>query len=141
MGAYLSRGGKKSNFAGYYFHIQPGNSFIACGIWMPEPPVLQAIRQEIHFNYQQLNEVLEKKSFVKAFGNLQGEQLKGSPKGYDKEHPALDLLRYKSFVVTHKFSDKEVTSPDFIANCLAYYKESFPLLKFLNQAIELGLND
>jgi len=137
MGAYFSRAGKKSPFAGYYFHIQPGQSFIAAGIWMPEAPVLNAIRREIHFNHANLRKILNNKN-LKVWGDLEGEQLKTSPKGYDSDHPALDLLRYKSFVFTHHFSNKEVNSKQFIDQCIEMYKCATPFIKFINEAVESG---
>jgi uncharacterized protein (TIGR02453 family) len=137
MGAYFSRAGKKSPFAGYYFHIQPGHSFIAAGIWMPEAPVLNAIRREIHFNHANLRKILNNKN-LKNWGDLEGEQLKTSPKGYDSDHPALDLLRYKSFVFTHHFANKEVHSKQFIDQCIEMYKCATPFIKFINEAVESG---
>jgi uncharacterized protein (TIGR02453 family) len=138
MGAYFSRAGKKSPFAGYYFHIQPANSFIASGIWMPEAPVLNAIRREIHFNHDSLRKILSNKD-LKSWGKLEGEQLKTSPKGYDSDHPALDLLRHKSFVFTHHFSDKQTNSGDFLNQCLEMYKSAMPFVKFINEAVESGI--
>ena len=138
MGAYFSKGGKNSIFSGYYFHIQPGNSFIAAGVWMPESKILNAIRQEIHFNHETFRKILKNKKLVESFGEIQGDQLKTAPKGYEKDHPAIDLLRYKSLVLMRHFSDKELTDKDFIKTCVSHYKNSAPFIQFINEAIALG---
>ncbi|MEX1189673.1 MAG: DUF2461 domain-containing protein [Bacteroidia bacterium] len=141
MGAYMSKAGKKSPYAGYYLHIQPSGAFIAAGIWMPESKILNAIRQEIHFNHSNLRKILKSKDLVSHFGEMQGEQLKTSPKGFDIEHPAIDLLRFKSFVFSHSFTDKEVDSADFAIRCIEHYKAAYPFIIFLNEAVELGTTE
>jgi len=139
MGAYMSKGGKKSVYGGYYLHIQNNASFIAAGVWMPEAPILKSIRQELHYNHKNFRKIIDSKVFKTHFGQVEGDQLKTTPKGYEADHPAIDLLRHKSFVVTHKFSNKEVCSADFVKQCLDYYKTAAPFLKFVNDAIDMGL--
>lgn len=138
IGAAFTDGGKKSPKAGYYLHIQPGASFLAGGIWMPEAPVLQAIRQEIYFNHDNLRKILQAPSFVKTFGGLEDHQLKTNPKGYDKEHPAIDLLKYKCFVVSAPLSDKEVSSEKLAEKAASVFKELHPLINYLNAAISMS---
>jgi uncharacterized protein (TIGR02453 family) len=138
VGASFTDGGKKSPKAGYYLHIQPGASFLAGGIWMPEAPVLHAIRQEVYFNHSVLNKILENPGFKKSFGQLEDHQLKTTPKGYDKEHPAIDLLRYKSYVVSHPLSDKEVASPQLAENAAGVFQEMVPFIQYLNAAVSLS---
>lgn len=139
MGAWMSKGGKKSPFSGYYIHIQPSASFIAVGVWMPESQILHAIRQEIHFNHENFRKIINNKDLILKFGQLEGEQLKTSPKGFEADHPAIDLLRFKSFVFTKQFTDKELASDDFAEKCVEAYKSAFPFVKFLNEAIDLGI--
>ena len=137
MGAWIAKGGKKSYYAGYYLHIQPENSFLAAGVFMPEPPQLNAIRQEIYFNHAAFTKVLQEKSFHQHFPQLDDYQLKTAPKGFDKEHEAIHLLKYKSYVVSKKLTDKEVCSADFMKLIVEQFKRSFPLVKFLNEALEM----
>ncbi|MBI1184015.1 TIGR02453 family protein [bacterium] len=98
---------------GYYFHISPEESFVGGGFWQPEKDDLQLIREQIQQDAQPLRQAINNSKFQAYFGELGGEQLKTSPKGFDKEDPAIDLLRYKSFVVMHKFEPDEVAAPDF----------------------------
>ena len=140
MGAVFTDGGKKSPKAGYYIHIQPGASFLAAGVWMPDAPVLQAIRREIYFNHINLRGILGKDNLNSMFNTMGDHQLKTAPKGYDKEHPAIDLLRFKSFVLSRSLSDKEVHSKDLAIKAAAVFKEMSPFIQFLNEAIVLSGN-
>ena len=99
---------------GYYFHIEPGNSFLAGGFWGPEPDDLKRIRQDIDYNYKDWKKMLSNKSLINAFDRIKGDQLGSAPRGYKKDNPAIDLLRYKSFILRQDFTDKEVLSPDFL---------------------------
>ena len=111
MGASINHGGKKMEIAGFYLHLEPGKSMIAGGRWMPSPDHLRKIRQEIDYNGKQLHKILAQKNFKKMFGGLdQSDEYKlvRPPKGYDKEHKDIELLKLTSFLVWHEFSDKEV---------------------------------
>jgi uncharacterized protein (DUF2461 family) len=74
------------------------------------------------------------------FNTMGDHQLKTAPKGYDKDHPAIDLLRYKSFVLSRTLSDKEVLSKDFALKAASIFKEMSPFIEFLNSAILLSEN-
>lgn len=78
---------------GYYLHIEPGNSFIACGFWDPKPDDLLRIRKEFEMDDVYIRKILNDPDFVSTFGNLQGEEVKTAPKGFDKNHPAIDLIK------------------------------------------------
>jgi uncharacterized protein (TIGR02453 family) len=134
--AYFSVGGKKSNGPGYYLHIQPGQSFLAGGIWMPPADILKKIRQEIDYSGNELSAILEEPDFKKAFGGLEGEQLKTTPKGYESDHPYIDLLRFKSFIVSIPLSDQEINSGKFRQKAIEHFKKMKPFHDFLARAIE-----
>jgi uncharacterized protein (TIGR02453 family) len=137
LGASINVGGKKAVNAGYYLHIEPGQSFFAGGIWMPPGDLLKKIRQEIDYNGKEINKILSDKNFKKYYGNLDPEyKLKTTPKGYDKDHPNIDLLRLTSFIVWHSFSDKEVTSKNFDKELVKASKLMKPFLGFLNSALD-----
>jgi uncharacterized protein (TIGR02453 family) len=137
MGAYISGRGKKSHGPGYYIHIEPGHTFLAGGIWVPPAPELNAIRQEIDYNEDEFNKVLKDRTFTKFFkGMNQGEKLKTVPKGYAKDHPAIELLKLKSYTVSHEVPDKEITSKSFIKYCTSVFKAMKPMNDFLGRAID-----
>ena len=136
LGASLNVGGKKVQNAGYYLHIEPGGSFLAGGIWMPPGDQLKKIRQEIDYNGKEFNKIISNKDFKKLFKSLdKSYQLKTTPKGYDKSHPDIESLKLTSFIVWHKFSDKEVGNKNFIAQLSKGAKVMRPLIDFLNTAI------
>ena len=112
LGAFIVRGGKKNGdrYAGYYMHVEPdGNSMIAGGAYMPPMPWLTAIREKIDEHGEELVRIINDKEFKKYFGSLQGEKLKSSPKGYPRDHPHIELLKLKSFLVTRMIPDREVS--------------------------------
>jgi uncharacterized protein (TIGR02453 family) len=135
MGAGISKGGKKLVSAGYYIHIEPGGSFIAGGVHMPPPEVLHAIRQEIDYHTAEFKTLVYNKNFVGQFKKLdESDKLKTAPKGYAKDHAEIETLKLKSFIVTKKFSDKEICSPGFLEQSLLGFTTIKPLNDFLNRA-------
>ncbi len=136
MGAYLSRGGRKSRYSGYYVHFEPEGSFLSGGIYLPEPAVLKRVREDIDLYYEDLLNITNAPSFAKFFPELHGDKLKTNPKGYSKDNPAIDLLKHKSLYVIRMLSNNEVTSPNYIAEATQTLKELKPFNDFLNRAIE-----
>ncbi|MBW3468979.1 DUF2461 domain-containing protein [Arthrospiribacter ruber] len=136
LAAYFSVGGKKSNGPGYYLHIQPGESFIAGGIWMPPSEVLKNIRQEIDYSGKELENILTEPKFQEAFGGMEGEKLKTSPRDYDAGHPYIELLRHKSFIVSTSFSDEEIKSGNYKEKAIHHFQLMKPFHEFLSRAIE-----
>lgn len=137
MGASMSPGGKNSNIPGYYLHIEPGKSFLAGGCYMPMPEVLAAIRQEIDYNGAAFKKILNAKDFKTYFGALSEEdKVKTAPKGYDKNHPDIELLKFKHFIVVHDLKDSQVSAPDFDAYAAKVFKAMLPLNLFLRNCID-----
>lgn len=99
---------------GYYFHLEPGNSFLAGGFWNPSPDDLLLVRKDIEAGHEEWRSMLNKPKLKKTFGGLLGDQVLTAPRGFDKNHPAIELLRYKQFLLRHSVSDKVVTSKDFV---------------------------
>ncbi len=120
---------------GYYFHIEPGNSFLAGGFWGPEPADIQRIRQDIDLNYKEFRKMLANKTLVNTFGGIEGDQLSSAPRGYAKDHPAIDLLRYKQFILRYPFKDKDVLSPDFLNKVNDVFKKMRPFLDFMSEVL------
>jgi uncharacterized protein (TIGR02453 family) len=125
---------------GYYFHIQSGNTFLAGGFWGPNPNDMQRIRQDIDLNYEEWKKMLADKDLVKIFGNMQGEQLSSAPRGYAKDHPAIELLRYKQFILKHSFTDKEVHDPRFLHQVNDVFKKMRPFLNYMSEVLTTDAN-
>ena len=130
----------KQRRGGYYFHIEPNNSFIAGGFWGPNNEDLKRIRDEFAFDASPLRKILKSKSFVNTFGTLQGEQLKTTPKGFDADNEAIDLLRYKQFLLIKKFTDEEVLSSDFLKQANETFKHMRPFFDYMSEVLTTDLN-
>ena len=137
LAAYFNKDGKKGLGAGYYLHIEPGKSFVAGGIWMPEPAVLSGIRQEIDYSLNEWKKIVESRPFKKVFSEgIKGDSLTRPPKGYDETNSAIEYIKMKSFIVTRPFTDAEVQQKDFVKNVAKTFQAIKPLIDFLNIAIE-----
>ncbi len=136
FGAAISEGGKKGPNAVYYLHLQPNDlSFVAGGLYMPSAENLQKVRQEIDYNPESLKNIVTEKKFRDLFGAIQGEKLKRPPKGYDASHPNIELLKHKSFIVTHALPDEKVASEGFIQEVVPLFRQLEPLNRYMNVAI------
>lgn len=133
--ACIAEGGRKSPKAIRYLHLEPGNTILAGGIYRPEAAQLKRIRQEIDYNSEPLKAILTDPGFLKYFEGMNGEQLKRPPKGYDADHPDIDLLRYKSFTVFHNMSDEEVLSNEFLKKGVEVYEAMIPFNAYLDEAV------
>ncbi|HTL83211.1 MAG TPA: DUF2461 domain-containing protein [Bacteroidia bacterium] len=137
IGAIINPGGKKAVAPGYYVHIEPGKAFIAGGLWQPEAPELGKIRQEIDYNLDEFKKIVSAKKFKTLFGGLdQEDKLANVPKGYAKDHPALEFLKLKSFVVVIELKEKDVLGKNFTKLAVDAMKAMLPLNNFLQRAID-----
>ncbi len=127
--------GKRWTGAGYYVHIQPGESFIGWGMYMPPAPTLQRVRTYIAKHYKQLEKIISTPAFKKTFGSIQGDELVHVPRWFDKGHKAGKFLKMKSFYIGHNLSDKKILEDGFIDYCISVFKVLKPLNDFLNHWI------
>ena len=139
LGAYMARGGKKSIYGGYYFHTEPGGAFIAGGLWMPMPENMKKVRQEIDYNLDEFKKIVEGKKFKTLFGGFNqgdGMVLSKVPQGFEKDNPAAEYLKFKSWTVSHSLKDTDLTSKDLLKKTTDVFETLQPLVEFLNRAME-----
>ena len=139
MGASMARGGKKSIFSGYYFHCEPGKSFVGGGLWMPMPPEMKKVRQEIDYCYDEFKTIVSAKKFKAVYKELYtGDDVKLTkvPQGFEKDNPAAEYLKLKSWLAMKELTDEEITSKDLIKKTSDAFETLQPMIKFLNRAIE-----
>jgi uncharacterized protein (TIGR02453 family) len=139
FGASINRGGKKSSFAGYYFHCEPGESFVGGGLWMPMPPELKKVRQEIDYCFDEFKKIIGSKKFKSIYGDLSREEemsLSKVPQGFEKDSPAADYIKMKSFIAMKSFSEKDMLSKDLIRQTITAFESLYPLIQFINRALE-----
>ncbi len=125
---------------GYYYHLQPGRTVVGGGFYNPNPEDLKLIREHIAQDDQPLRSVLNDPKFKRVFGELQGEQVKTAPKGFDKEHPSIDLLRFKSMYVFHEFKDSEVLKADFADKAVEVWTAIRPFFDVMTDVLTTDLN-
>lgn len=138
LGIWLSSGGKGITRSGYYIHLENGASFIAGGLYCPEAEDLKKMRKEIAFFYDDLEAILQEKNFKKEFGDFDRDEkntLKNPPRGYEKDHPAIELLKLKSFETSQKIDFQEAAKPDFVTTVAHKLILLKPLNDFINRAL------
>ena len=137
FGGYMAAGGRKSIKAGYYFHLEPGNSILAGGIYMPQPEVVKKLRTEIYFNAEKFKQIIENKEFINYFNVPDdSDKLKKPPKDFPADFPDIELLKYRSISIAHAINEKILYSSDLLEYSIMIFKAMLPLNRFLNQAIE-----
>jgi uncharacterized protein (TIGR02453 family) len=137
LGASITPGGKKIQAPGYYFHVEPGKCFVAGGLYMPTPEQLAAIRQEIDYNADDLLKIFKSKAFSANFNGLDEiDLLKTTPKGYDKDHKHLNLLKHNHFIVSYDLKDKDLLDAKAADKIISVFKSMYPFMEYLRHAIE-----
>lgn len=139
IGMFFNKGGKSKPTAGYYLHIEPGKSFAGGGIYGPQAAELNAIRREIYFNCVEFEQIIGDKDFRHTFGELMDEgKLQRPPKGYPADFPAIELLKFKHYVVGHNLDDAVLYRPNFEGYILQIFSKMKSFNHFLNRALEMA---
>jgi uncharacterized protein (TIGR02453 family) len=130
------RGTERHSSAGYYFHISPKAVAIAMGAYMPGPEDLYAIRNWLAENHGEFRGAV--KAVQKLLGDLQGDSLTRSPKGFDPEHPAADLIRRKAWFFATEMDAEMVESPKLLPEIVKRFRAGTPTIEMLNKALMQG---
>jgi len=136
FGSYIARGGHKSNRAGYYFHIQPDESFLAGGIWMPPAEELKALRMAIYDHPEEFLSILNDPDFKKYFGEIDGEKLKKAPKGFPPDFEYMDLLKPKSYSFGYNISREDLLKGKLVETGIDAFRQLYKVNHFLNEALD-----
>ncbi|MDM9631773.1 DUF2461 domain-containing protein [Robiginitalea aurantiaca] len=135
----FSRSGAERR-GGYYLRIRPGASFIACGFWDPNKEDLLRIRKELELDAEPFKRVIDNPEFQSVWGDLQGDAVKTAPKGFEREHPNIELIRKKQFIFTRNFTDKEVKASVFPEIISSSYREIRPFFDLMSEILTTDLN-
>lgn len=130
----------KQRRGGYYFHIEPGNNFVIGGFRNPNTGDLKRIREEISYDPIPLRQILSADTFITTFGTLQGEQLKTTPQGFAADDEAIDLLRYKQFLLIKRFTDEEVFAASFLNEVNEAFKNMRPFFDYMSNILSTDAN-
>ena len=137
LGSWITREGRKSSGPGYYLHLQPGESFLAAGVYMPEPDKLKKIRSEIYYNISEFKALLNDKKLNKlSSGLLDMDKGKMAPRDFPANFPDIDLLKYKHYTLSAPLTDKQVCVEKFRETAATVYKAMYPFNEFLRRALE-----
>ena len=132
FGVFIKRDGRKTPGAGYYLHIEPGSCMISGGIYMPPAKELAAIRAAIAADPEVMRKILAEPHFAEEFGHLWGDTVKTAPRGYPKDHPSIDLIRHKHYIVGKEISDDEVIGSSFPKSCVNSFRIVCRFNQYLN---------
>jgi uncharacterized protein (TIGR02453 family) len=139
FGASINAHGRKSMMPGYYVHVEPGKSFIGGGLYMAEPAMIKKVRQEIDYNFEEFQSILKSSSFKKTYKDIYaGKDVKLSrvPQGYEKDNPAAEYLKLKSWIVMREVPDDYMTDPKASSKIVKDLEVMQPLLAFLNKSLD-----
>ncbi len=126
---------------GYYLHIQPNNeSFIATGFWEPAKADLQRIRKEFEMDDSEIRKIIGNKSFKSIWGYFVGDEVKTAPRGFDKEHKAIDLIKKKQYIFVKKYTDKAVLDANFLDDINTSFKAIRPYFDYMSDVLTTDLN-
>jgi len=139
FGMHLSRSGKLLR-GGYYLHLEPGKCFVGGGFWDPSPEDLKHIREQIAGDPQPLRKIIQSKSFKNTFGKLEGEKLIFAPKGFAKDHPTADLLRYKQFLISRNIPDSVMQSPKAAEEVMKAFCAMRPFFDYMSEILTTNIN-
>lgn len=136
FGAFISKGGRKGMYSGYYFHVDPEGSFAGGGVYMPAAEPLKAIRSYMAEHGAEFLEITNEGNFKATYPEMYNDQLKTAPKGFPKDHEFIDLLKYKSFVFSHNMNKSDLLNDNLIEQIVLSFRKLYPVNAFLNEAIE-----
>ena len=142
----------KSNFAGsftraserlrggYYLNIEPDNCMVGGGFYAPNSQDLMRIRKEFEIDDSEIRDILNNATFKKTFGSIQGDEVKTAPKGFSKEHKAIDLIKKKQFYVMKSFTNEEMMAADFSDKVVETFKVLRPYFDYMSEVLTTNLN-
>jgi uncharacterized protein (TIGR02453 family) len=132
---FPTRGLAKHEGAGVYFHVSPGEVWIGGGMYAPQMPQLQAVREHIAANVKRLRTIVESRAFRRHIGRLEGDRLQRVPRGFPKDHEAGEFLKLRQFLAGREFPAALATRPDFYPTLLTVFRQVAPLARFLNEPL------
>ena len=139
FGLHMSRATKLLR-GGYYFHIEPGKCFVGGGFWGPTPEDLNHIRKQIALDPKPLRNIIKSKNFKKNFGKLEGEKLVNVPRGFEKDHPAADLLKHKQFLISKAIPEKVLLSKKGLDEVVKSFRAMRPFFDYMSDILTTNTN-
>lgn len=120
----------------FYLHIEPDNLFVGTGIYHPPRELLLALRDLIDVRGDELRQIGQASDLKKIYGDLGGDKLKKQPKGFEADHPHIDLLRHKDMILSTQMDEDIIFSTQGIKELQKAFKAAIPFMDFIDLAIE-----
>ena len=125
---------------GYYIHLEPGNSFLGVGFWGPKPADLLRIRKELELDADELREIMNDPTFKSHWGALEGDEVKTAPKGFNKDHPNIDLIKKKQYTFIKRLKDEDVFNQGFTILIDDHFQKIRPYFDYMSHLLTTDLN-
>lgn len=122
-------------FGDFYIHMEPGNSMLATGVYHPPRELLMALRDLIDSRGDQLESIVADSEFKRVYGQLEGGRLKKAPKGFEVDHPYIELLRHKDMIIMKKVKDNLFFNSEGIGEIQEAFATALPFMGFIDEAI------
>jgi uncharacterized protein (TIGR02453 family) len=125
----------KGGGAGLYFHVGPDEMWIGGGLYHPDTPKVQAVREHLAGNFARFRSIVRAPGFRRALGDVHGERLQRVPRGFPADHPAAEYLKFRDFLVGVEFEPAFATDARFYRTLASTFKQAAPFVRFLNDAL------
>jgi uncharacterized protein (TIGR02453 family) len=125
----------KHEGAGLYYEIGPGGVWMGGGMYAPQTPQLQAVREHIARRFRQLQRLLGSAAFRRRVGRVEGQRLQRVPRGFAADHPAAELLKLRQFLMGRDYPAAFATSARFYPTLIAVFEAIAPVVRFLNEPL------
>ena len=125
---------------GYYLEISADESFIAAGFWNPNKEDLLRIRKEIEIDGQEFKRIINQKKIKDIWGDLRGDEVKTSPKGFTSDHEYIDLIKKKQFIFIKKLKEKDILDEKFQKELVNYFKSIRPFFDYMSEVLTTNLD-
>lgn len=119
----------------FYLEIGPGGSMVFGGMYRPQPPELQAVREHIAANFARFRAIAEAPAFKRNAGPIEGDSLQRVPRGFPKDHPAAEYLKRRQFLFGRDYPAGFALSPRYYRDVLALLRKMAPMVRFLNEPL------
>jgi len=133
--SFWRRGSDYTGAGGFYFSVSHDQIEVAGGIWHPSPETMLLVRTHIAASYPEMRRILANKKSRKLVGDLQGDELTRAPKGFDPQHPALDLIKKKDWILDTSLNSALATTPKLYREILDRFRAIAPLIEYLNRPL------
>jgi uncharacterized protein (TIGR02453 family) len=129
--------GDDAHAPGLWLHIEPGEFWLAVGMWRPDAEALDKVRARIAEDGDAWLAARDDARFRSVWKFI-GDALKRPPRGYDAGHPLIEDIKRKEFLGFRDMGLKELYHKDVVARVADCYAASAAFMKFLCNALEMG---